>query len=259
MVFGIGMFLVVTLPRPRRVTARVGDYLSPDRQRASLEPQSRLVRWAQGEQIGHQLAATAAGVLAGILLAQGDLFVEGPGRSVLPLGLLGGAAGWVVYELHRSTLRQQRARRLRFELPVVADTLALHVIAGESVNTAIAALVETSHGVAADEFQAVLEDHHGGSGLTEALQRASHETATEEAERLYTLLAHAHETGGRVADALAALSTDYRAMLARDLTAEGGKRALATYGPVLVLMVPVTLLFLLYPTLSGLRSLVGGP
>jgi hypothetical protein len=48
-------------------------------------------------------------------------------------------------------------------------------------------------------------------------------------------------------------------MLARDLTAEGGKRALATYGPVLALMVPVTLLFLLYPTLAGLRSLAGSP
>ena len=76
---------------------------------------------------------------------------------------------------------------------------------------------------------------------------------------MYTLLTHAHDTGGRLADALADLSTDYRAMLARYLTAEGGKRALATYGPVLALMVPVTLLFLLYPTLAGLRSLAGNP
>ncbi len=39
----------------------------------------------------------------------------------------------------------------------------------------------------------------------------------------------------------------------------GGRRALTTYGPVLALMVPVTLLFLLYPTLVGLRSLAGDP
>jgi hypothetical protein len=243
--FGIGMFLAVTLARPRRVTSRVGDYLSPDRHPASGESPSRIIGWVQGEQMSNRLVATAAGALAGILMAQGDLFVEGPGRSVLPLGLLGGTAGWIVYGMHRSTLKQRRARRLRFE--------------GESVSTAIGGLVETSHGVAADEFRAVLEDHHEGRGLTEALQRASRETATEEAQRLYTLLAHAHDTGGRLAEALADLSTDYRAMLARDLTAEGGKRALATYGPVLALMVPVTLLFLLYPTLAGLRSLAGSP
>ncbi len=257
--FGIGMFLAVTLARPRRVTSRVGDYLNPDRHPASGESPSRIIGSVQGEQMSNRLVATAAGALAGILMAQGDLFVEGPGRSVFPLGLLGGTAGWIVYGMHRSTLKQRRARRLRFELPVVADTIALHVIAGESVSTAIGGLVETSHGVAADEFRAVLEDHHEGRGLTEALQSASRETATEEAQRLYTLLAHAHDTGGRLAEALADLSTDYRAMLARDLTAEGGKRALATYGPVLALMVPVTLLFLLYPTLAGLRSLAGGP
>ena len=42
-----------------------------------------------------------------------------------------------------------------------------------------------------------------------------------------------------------------------DLTAEGGKRAIATYGPILALMVPTVLLFLSYPTLLGLRALSG--
>lgn len=72
---------------------------------------------------------------------------------------------------------------------------------------------------------------------------------------MYDLLGHAHRTGGRLADALADLAVDYRASLARDLTAEGGRRALAAYGPILALMVPVTLLFLMYPTLAGLGAL----
>jgi hypothetical protein len=66
-------------------------------------------------------------------------------------------------------------------------------------------------------------------------------------------------TGGRLSDALAELARDLRAGLERDVSAEGGKRALASYGPVLALMVPVALLFLLYPTLVGLRELAGGP
>ncbi|MCH8992579.1 MAG: hypothetical protein IIA44_12650, partial [Acidobacteria bacterium] len=92
LVFGIGIFLAVTLARPRRVTSRVGDYLSPDRDPASGKSPSRIIGWVQGEQMSNRLAATAAGALVGILMAQGDLFVEGPGHSVLPLGLLGGAA-----------------------------------------------------------------------------------------------------------------------------------------------------------------------
>jgi hypothetical protein len=66
-------------------------------------------------------------------------------------------------------------------------------------------------------------------------------------------------TGGRLADALGDLAIDYRAALERDLMSEGGKRAIATYGPVLVLMVPTALVFLIYPTLLGLRALSGTP
>jgi tight adherence protein C len=158
-----------------------------------------------------------------------------------------------------STRRERRARRLRFELPIVTDALSLHIIAGESIVTAIQNYVDEATGVAADELGTVLAGVEAGRGIAEALQRNVRRTADPEAARLYTLLAHAHDTGGRLADALGDLGTDYRASLARDLTAEGGKRALAAYGPVLALMVPVTLLFLLFPTLAGLRSLAGSP
>ena len=80
-----------------------------------------------------------------------------------------------------------------------------------------------------------------------------------DASRLYDLLGHAHRTGGALADSLTALAADYRAARIRDLTAEGGRRALASYGPILALMIPVTLLFLMYPTLAGLNALSSRP
>jgi tight adherence protein C len=252
----LAAFLVVSLPRPRPIAARVGDYLRP----TGLEtPSPSRLAALTSTGVATRSSAAAGGALIGVLLAQGDLFVQGPGRATLPMALLGAATGWLVAGMYRSTQAQRRGRRLRFELPVVADTLALHVIAGESVGTAVAYFVSSSRGVASEEFADVLHAHDEGLGLSEALQHAGRVTSDEEARRLYSLLAHAHDTGGRLADALTELSADYRSALARDLTAEGGKRALATYGPVLVFMVPVTLLFLLYPTLAGLRSLAGSP
>jgi tight adherence protein C len=123
------------------------------------------------------------------------------------------------------------------------------------VGGALERFVGGSRGVAAEELGAVLADHRAGRGLAEALNRAAGVAAHAEAGRLYDLLGHAHRTGGRLADALADLAVDYRAALARDLTAEGGRRALAAYGPILALMIPVTLLFLMYPTLAGLAAL----
>ena len=139
----------------------------------------------------------------------------------------------------------------------MADTLALHILAGESVATAIGRFTTVARGVAAEELRAVLPMASGG--LEESLRQASVVTAHPEGARLYDLLGHAHRTGGRLAEALTDLAVDFRAGLARDLTAEGGRRALTTYGPILALMIPVTLLFLMYPTLAGLSALSSTP
>ncbi|MEN8113626.1 MAG: type II secretion system F family protein [Actinomycetota bacterium] len=267
LVLGVGIFLVVHGARGAALVDRVGRYLRPSITVAPLavDPVDRSpaadagLGWSRAEYVVRRSATAAAGALVGILLAQGDLFVEGPGRSMLPMAALGAAAGWLGLGMWISTRKEQRARRLRFELPVVTDALALHVLAGESVATALQRYARDSTGVAADEIRVTLAEITAGRGVSEALQRSTHRTADPEAARLYTLLAHAHDTGGRLADALGDLGSDYRAALARDLTAEGGRRALTTYGPVLALMVPVTLLFLLYPTLVGLRSLAGDP
>jgi Flp pilus assembly protein TadB len=161
--------------------------------------------------------------------------------------------------MHETNIRERRAKRLQYELPVIADAMSLHVVAGESINGAIRSIVDETEGVAAQELAAVVEAQESGMGLPEALGDASRHTAHRDATRLYETLSHAHTTGGRLAEALGDLAVDYRAGLERDLMSEGGKRAIATYGPVLVLMVPTALIFLIYPTLLGLRALSGAP
>lgn len=258
----VSALLIVMGKRRRRIGERIAEYLRPPRRAEEArdeEPPNPAARagltWTRTETRIRRVAASAAGALIGVLLSQGRLFLAGPQRSLPALAALGAAGGWLAFGMYLSTRRERRARRLRFELPVVADALALHVIAGESVATAVERYVASSHGVSAEELEAAMARHHEGAGVEEALQRAVRSSADPDAGRLYSLLAHAHGTGGRLADTLSELARDYRAGLARDLTAEGGRRALATYGPVLALMVPVTLLFLLYPTLVGLRGL----
>lgn len=205
-------------------------------------------------------AATWASVggLVGILLAQGDLFVGGAGRPVPALAILGMAGGLVAWSARRSTMRERAARQLRHELPMLCDALALQIVSGESVASAVANVADSAEGVGARELCSML-DRADVVGLDVALDRAGRTSAHPEARRLYELLAHAHLTGGRLADALLELGSDIRAGLERDLTSESGRRMVTTYGPVLALMVPTALLFLLYPTLLGLRDLSGGP
>lgn len=177
-------------------------------------------------------------------------------ERVAVLALLGSLGGLLVSRSIRSTAAQRRSARLVQELPTVAETIALHILAGESVPTAIARFARASSGVASSEL---IRATRSNQPLDEALRSAARDSAHPEAARLYDLLGHAHRTGGGLADALSSLAADYRANLTRELTAEGGRRAITVYGPILALMVPVTLLFLMYPTLAGLTALSSTP
>ncbi len=238
LLFGTAVGLMVLAVRPRRVApgAYLGDPASPSERRrrpAGLLPAG--VIWGSG-----------AGLLAGSAMPD----------QALALTILGGLGGALGIRAAASTRRQHRSRRLVQELPTIADTLALYVLAGESVAGAIRRVAAACHGVAADELAAAAKDPAGlESGLRAAAATSSHAEGT----RLYELLGHAHRTGGRLADSLGELASDYRASLTTDLTAEGGRRALVSYGPILAFMIPVTLLFLMYPTLAGLSALSATP
>jgi len=257
-----GAFLVA-VGRRRRLGDGIGRYLRPvvpETPRAgATATQLRLWRaglsWSASEYRLRRLAAAFAGLLTGLLIAQGDLVVADRPGAMVALALAGAAAGTVGVGAWVTSRCDRRGRRLQEELPTVADALALGVLAGDSIAGAMESFEESARGVAASELSRALAAYHDGAGLPEALIRLGGETVHSGATRLYTVLANAHGTGGRLAETLADLAADYRATLARDLTAEGGRRALSTYGPILALMVPVALLFLMYPTLVGLRQL----
>jgi pilus assembly protein TadC len=249
---GAGVFMLTVPTRTASMAAVLEPYLAP---RDDREKQSR---WMPSLPAGGP-AAAISGAFVGVLAAQGDLFLAGRSQSSTALAVLGAGAGWVLWSMRVTNGKERRARRLRYELPVVADAMSLHVVAGESINGAIRSVVDETDGVAAEELALVLERHESGASLPESLTLAGRTTAHSDAVRFYEALSHAHTTGGRLADALGDLAVDYRAGLERDLTSEGGKRAIATYGPVLALMVPTALIFLIYPTLLGLRALSGAP
>ncbi len=248
------VYLVVSGTTRGVMADRLGAYLMPpDRSSVDLNQKMRRpvdMPW---------LAWVVIGGLVGVLVAQGDLFLAGPGRSIPGLAALGAGAGYFVWSVRRTNAAERRAKRLRLELPIVADAIALHVMAGTSISGSIRAVGEQMVGVAIDEIRDIIAREEEGGGLVASLLTASRTTAHPDARRLYDLLGHAHESGGRLAGMLGELAVDFRSGIERDLSSEGGKRAVASYGPVLALMVPTALLFLLYPTLTGLRALSGGP
>jgi len=257
------VLVLVTPPRRLPLWQRIAPFLEPTESPAPAPIEEPLalrragLNWSTQELTVRRGLAAIGGAVGGLLLAQGDLFLAGAGRSAPGLAVVGALCGVLGLSIFVTNRRERRARTLHYELPVISDSLALGVLAGESVAEAIGRFCSRANGVGAEELRWVMSSYAQGEGLGEVLLAGARRTSHAEAARLYELLASAHHTGGRLADGLAELATDFRAGLARELTNEGGRRALAIYGPILALMIPVSLMFLIYPALAALRSLAG--
>ena len=241
LLIGLGVFMIVIGFRQPATSVVVAPFLgSPvvSSNRAGLAISDEVVLWSG---MGAVLGAVALPVpwMLGLFLGGGvGLFLE-------------------VAAMRRS--RARRKRRLGYELPAIADLLALYVLSGESVLGAMRKVCADASGVAATELSDALSLVDEGSALVEAVRDAARGSAHPDAARLYELLAQAHRSGARLVDALEIFAADRRSAIARDMTEEGGRRALIGYGPILGLMIPTTLAFLIYPTLAGLDALASAP
>jgi tight adherence protein C len=252
-VTGAAVFLLATRTVRFPLAERLAAYLAPvperpESHRSSGVDRREHLRW---------VVAGAVGATIGVVL--GATGGTGSVRSTFGLAAAGAAGGVLAVRVSATQRHEARRRRLRRELPVAADAIALHVLAGESIPVSLERFCGEADGVVAEELRDVLHQQRGGATLSEALSAASRRAGHPDASRFFDTLAHAHHTGGRLAEGLAGLAGDFRASIERDLVAEGGRRALATYGPILALQIPVTLLFLMYPTLVGLRELSATP
>jgi Flp pilus assembly protein TadB len=235
------------------------DRIGPFLDRRASQPEDSPRRRVLPESVRSAAPWAVVGAFAGLLLAQGDLFVSGPGGPAYAMAALGGVCGYLLWRVRDAGRRRRRERRYRLELPVITDAIAMQIVSGESVGTSLERIVAGTDGEVPDALERVLGRTRSGSSIPSALLAEAGQAPHPDGRRLLESLAHAHTHGGRLGDSLTDLSTDFRAGIERDLTSEGGRRAVAAHGPVLALMIPTALLFLLYPTLLGLRALAGSP
>jgi tight adherence protein C len=203
------------------------------------------VVWGGLGLLGGAVLTTAGAVAAGglNLLSGGLLCVA---------GLLGGVLGrdwWLTQQVTR------REELLLAEFPVVAELLALAVTAGEGPAAAIARVTRLSGGELARELGSALGRARAGMPLPEALQQLADRTSLEPLARFVDGLLVAIERGTPLAEVLRAQAADVREAGKRRLLEAGGRKEIQMMVPVVFLVLPVTVLFALFPGLISIVSL----
>ncbi|MGH8894323.1 MAG: type II secretion system F family protein [Actinomycetes bacterium] len=145
----------------------------------------------------------------------------------------------------------RREERMMAEFPTIAELLALAVAAGEGAVGALERVTAISRGELARELGRSLADARAGASLVQALQGIAVRTGLPPLARFVDGVAIAVERGTPLAEVLRAQAVDVREAGKRALLEAGGRKEIAMMVPVVFLVLPVTVLFALFPGFFG--------
>ncbi|HTW19188.1 MAG TPA: type II secretion system F family protein [Mycobacteriales bacterium] len=202
-----------------------------------------------------QVVWGAGGLLAGLAVA---VLASAAGSRVNPIGFLVLAAvlalGGVLLRDRALTseVRRREATMIR-EFPTVAELLALAVGAGEGPVAALERVARLAHGELPRELARALADARAGRSVTSALEAMAARTSLPVLARFVDGMAVAVERGTPLAEVLRAQATDVREMGRRALLEAGGRKEITMLVPVVFLVLPVTVIFALFPGFYSLQ------
>ncbi len=233
-----------------RVVARLGSSAPELRRRLRRAGRADTVEQFRAQQVVAGALAVAGGLLLAIVLAATR------GGAVVPLVALVVVAGLLGVLAPDWWLGQQVARRearLLAQMPTVTELLALAVGAGEGATGALERVVRQTRGELSEELARTLADARAGTPLASALQGLADRTGLPALARFAEGVAVAVERGSPLADVLRAQAQDVREEGRRALMQTGGRKEVLMMVPVVFLILPVTVLFAVFPSAVVLR------
>ena len=171
----------------------------------------------------------------------------------LVLVLVSGLSGFLARDWWLGEAVTKREKQLVAEFPALAEMMALSVTAGESALAALERICLTSRGELAREFSEILAQTRTGVSLLSALQEFAERTRVPALSRFVEGIAVAIERGTPLADVLRAQAQDVRDNAKRELMETAGKKEIAMLATVVFFILPLTVIFAVFPGLSLMR------
>ncbi len=220
--------------------------------------EERLLRAGSSESSGqfrlHQIVWGLGGLVAGAVCAVVlGIFKDSVRPStVLVLAAVGLAVGVLARERNLDQAVRRREALMVAEFPAIAEMLALSVAAGEGVAGALSRVVGCSSGPLAHELNEVLVKSTLGDGLIHALRDFGSTTKVSPVARFIDAMVIAMERGTPMAEVMRAQASDVRDLGRRELMESAGRKEIAMMVPVVFLVLPITVVFALFPGFFGL-------
>ena len=197
------------------------------------------------------IAGFAGGAVTGLLIA---VF----GGLPVPQSVLGAALGgavvvlWSVdYGLGRAA--RERGERIVEEFPTVIELLSLSLAAGDSLPRALARVSRRANGELGREWARVMALVELGAPLTATLRESAARVSAPHVTAFVEHLAQALDRGAPLAEVVAAHARDAKEEYTRGLVDKAGRAEVAMLVPMVLMILPITVIFAVYPGLEALQ------
>ena len=174
--------------------------------------------------------------------------------GALVAGVIGAVAGAGSYDRRLGRLAAARQQRLAEEFPSVLELLALALAAGESLPGALRRIADRGSGELAREWARVMRRVELGEPLAQALRESAVGLGVPEIQSLVEHLATALERGAPLAEVVRSHSADSRHDQLRGIVERAGKAEVWMLVPLVLLILPTTVIFAIWPSLQALQT-----
>jgi tight adherence protein C len=196
------------------------------------------------------VTGVAAGVLASVVISRAQ---STPVALQLGIVLVFGVVGVIVRDRLLRRAAEARLTRITGELPTVLEFLTLSLSAGEGILDALRRVGKASHGELAAELSGVVGEVSAGRPLAEALDSLAAGVRLPALTRGIEQITGALERGSPLSEVLRAQAQDARDEAKRALLELAGKKEVAMLVPLIFLILPVTIVFAIFPGIAVLQ------
>ncbi|WP_100363691.1 type II secretion system F family protein [Diaminobutyricimonas aerilata] len=242
----VGVVLVPAVDAMRRLLAPVLGGSAVVQSRLRQAGSTLSVDGYRSRQLGWGAAGAVVGVAASVVIARAQGLALPAAVAIVAVFA---ACGVLLRDRMLVARARRRRERMAEELPTILEFLTLSLSAGEGIHDALARVATVGRGELAVELRRTMARVHSGVPLVEALQALAADLGLAGFSRFVDHLVGALERGTPLAEVLRAQAQDARDEGKRELLELAGRKEVAMLVPLVFLILPVTVLFAIYPGL----------
>jgi tight adherence protein C len=206
---------------------------------------------------GRQLALAIIGLALGGLVLVVVVLLGAASPTIIVLPPLLAVVGVVMCDVWLSHVARARVGRVQEELPTVLEFLALCLSAGEGILDSLRRVSDAGSGELTGELREVVIAVGTGSTLPESLAILSDRLQISALTRAVDQVVAALERGAPLAQVLHAQALDAREDAKRTLIERAGRKEIYMLFPLVFLILPLSVLFAVFPGVFMLRLGIG--